>query len=95
MAGSALAAGDEEALAADREIERAVDDWKPPWVNCWVMLFRRVPWPARLPDCSGAAEIRSPNSALLFLKPIEPTLATLFEITERSVCAPLRPESEV
>src|SRR3546814_18728041 len=37
----------------------------------------------------------SPNCALLRLKPTEPALAILFEMTDISVCEALRPESEV
>src|SRR3546814_1722440 len=37
----------------------------------------------------------SPNCALLRLKPTEPALAILFEMTDISVCEALRPESDV
>jgi hypothetical protein len=66
-----------------------------PWVNCWVMPCTRTPWPATWwVVCIGAAAKMSPNWALLFLKAVEFTLATLFETADRSACAPLRPESE-
>ena len=55
----------------------------------------RVPCPAVVLVWSGADEMMSPNSVLLFLKPIVPTLATLLDTTDNSVCAALRPESEV
>jgi hypothetical protein len=67
-----------------------------PCVNCWVMPLRRVPWPAIiLVDCVGDEAKISPNCALLRLKPTEPALAILFEMTDISVWAPLRPESDV
>ena len=37
----------------------------------------------------------SPNSALLFLKPADPTFAMLFEVVEISVWAPFKPVSAV
>src|SRR3546814_11069752 len=37
----------------------------------------------------------SPNCALLRLKPTEPALAILLEMTDISVCEALRPESDV
>ena len=46
-------------------------------------------------DWVGDEANRSPNWARLRLKPVELALAILFEITDMSVWAPLRPESEV
>ena len=67
-----------------------------PCVNCWTMPVRRTPWPATdLVLCVGAEANRSPKVALLFLKPVELELAMLFETVARSVCAALRPLSEV
>jgi hypothetical protein len=59
------------------------------------MPRRRVPWPAMPELCIGEEETRSPNSVPLRLKPVVPTLAMLFEMTARSVCEALRPESAV
>ena len=60
------------------------------------MPIRRWPWPATVfVDCVGDEAKMSPNCALLRLKPIELALAMLFEMTDMSVWAPLRPESEV
>src|SRR3546814_289362 len=60
------------------------------------MPLRRVPCPAIIRvDWLGDEAKMSPNCALLRLKPIEPALAMLFEMTDISVWAPLRPESDV
>ena len=67
-----------------------------PWVNCCEMPSVRTPWPATcVVVCIGAAAKMSPNTALLFLKAVELTLATLFAVVERSVWAAFRPESEM
>ena len=58
------------------------------------IIFVSVPTPTDL-ACNGVDPKISPNSALLFLKPLEPTLAILFDVVEISVCAPLRPVSAV
>src|SRR3546814_994462 len=80
-----------------------ISDWSSdvcssdlPCVNSWVMPLRRVPCPAIIRvDWLGDEAKMSPNCALLRLKPIEPALAMLFEMTDISVWAPLRPESDV
>src|SRR3546814_18369060 len=58
--------------------------------------LRRVPCPAIIRvDWLGDEAKMSPNCALLRLKPIEPVLAMLFEMTDISVWAPLSPERDV
>ena len=70
--------------------------WKLPCVNCCWMPCSRVPRPGVVRvDWSVEAATTSPNVARPFLNPMLPTLAMLFETTERSVCAALRPLSEV
>ena len=49
----------------------------------------------KVPAVALEAGMMSPNWARLRLKPIVPTFAMLFEIVDRSVWAPRRPESEV
>ena len=45
--------------------------------------------------CRGEVAKMSPNSALVLLKPVVPTLAILFDVADISDCAPLSPVNAV
>jgi hypothetical protein len=63
-----------------------------PCVNCCLTPFRIVPEPIEEEAfCKGDVAKISPNSALLLLKPVVPTLAILFEVAEISAEEPFKP----
>ena len=76
-------------------MSKVLVDWLMlPCENCCLIDFVAVPAPTEF-VCRGVEPKMSPNSARLFLNPLEPTLAMLLEVVAISVCAPFKPVNAV